>query len=77
MGTTAPTTAAVETAASAATVTAAAALRKCSRRAKQRHRSDCREEKPQTSGPFHVCDLHPTTSQAARAAGTSKPFYIN
>jgi hypothetical protein len=77
MGTTASTTAAVEAAASATTVTTAATLRERSRRAKQRHRSDCREEKLQTSGLIHVWYLHPTACQAVRAAGTPKPFYIN
>jgi hypothetical protein len=77
MRATASTTAAVRAAATSATVTATAMLRKCGRRAKQRHRSDCSEEKPNTSGPFHVCTLHPTTSQAMRAAGTPEPFYSN
>jgi hypothetical protein len=75
---TASATTAVETAAPAATtVTATTTLRKCSRRAKQRHRSDCREENLKISGPVHGCYLHPTTSQAARAAGTPRPFYTN
>ena len=75
---TATTSADVEAAASATTtVTATTTLCECSRRAKQRHRSDCREENLKISGPVHGCYLHPTTSQAARAAGTPRPFYIN
>jgi hypothetical protein len=77
MSTTASTTAAVKAAASATTVTTTTTLRKCSRRAKQRHCSDCGEKKLQTSGPVHGCYLHPTASQAVRAAGTQKPFYTN
>jgi hypothetical protein len=71
-------TTAVEAAASpATTVTATTPLRECSRRAKQCHRSDCREENLKISGPVHGCYLHPTTSQAARAAGTPRLFYTN
>jgi hypothetical protein len=77
MSTTASTTAAVKAAASATTVTTTTTLRNCSRRAKQRHWSDCSEKKLQTSGPIHVWYLHPTASEAVRAAGTPKPFYIN
>jgi hypothetical protein len=72
----ASTTATVE-AASSTTVTATTTLRECSRRAKQRHRSDCREENLKISGPVHGCYLHPTTSQTVQAAGTPRPFYIN
>src|SRR5271156_6682820 len=69
---------AVEAAASSATaVTATTALRKCSRRAKQRQRSEYREDNLETSGPIHVCALHPNTSQAMRAARSPNPFYIN
>lgn len=74
---TASATAAMEATASTTTVTATTTLCECSRRAKQRHRSDCREENLKISGPVHGCYLHPTTFQAARAAGTPKPFYIN
>jgi hypothetical protein len=75
--TAASTTTAVEATASATAMTATTTLREGSRRAKQRHRSDCSEEKLWTSGPFHVCYLHPTTSLAVRAAGTPKPFYTD
>ena len=73
--TTAPATA-VE-AASATAVTATTMLRKCSGRANQRHGRDCCEEYLESSGPKHVCDLQPTTSQEVRAARSPKPFYIN
>jgi hypothetical protein len=73
----ASTTSAVEAAASATTVPTATALRERSRRAKQRHRSDCGEEKLKISGLFHGCYLHRATSQSVRAAGTPRPFYIN
>lgn len=69
-------TAAVETAASTTTaMTATTTLRKCSRRAKQRQRSEYGEDNLERSGPIHVCDLHPITSQAMRAARSPKPFY--
>jgi hypothetical protein len=74
---TASTTAAVEAASSATAMTATTTLREGSRRAKQRHRSDCSEENLETSGPNHDCDLHPTTSPTVRAAGTPEPFYTN
>jgi hypothetical protein len=75
---TATSTATVEaTAASATTVTATTTLRKCSRRAKQRQRSEYREDNLETSGPIHVCNLHPTTSPTVRAARSPKPFYTN
>jgi hypothetical protein len=75
VGATASTTTAVKAAATSTTVTTTAMLRKCGRRAKQRQRSNCSDEKLETSGPSHVCTLHPTTSQAMRAAGTPEPFY--
>jgi hypothetical protein len=65
------------TAASATAMTATTTLRECSRGAKQRYWSECREENLETSGPNHVCYLHPTTSPTVRAAGTSKSFYTN
>ena len=74
---TASTAAAVEATASSTTVTAATALSERSRRAKQRHRSDCGEEKLKIRGLFHDYYLHRTTSQSVRAAGTPRPFYIN
>ena len=70
-------TTAVEAAASTSTVTTTTTLRKCSRRAKQRQRSEYREDNLETSGPIHVCALHPNTSQAMRAARSPNPFYIN
>jgi hypothetical protein len=73
---TAATTASVKaTAASATAMTATTTLRERSWGAKQRHGSKCSEENLETSGPNHVCYLHPTTSPTMRAAGTSKPFY--
>jgi hypothetical protein len=72
------TTTAVEAAASATTaMTAATTLRERSWGAKQRHGSKCSEENLETSGPNHVCYLHPTTSPTMRAAGTPKPFYTS
>jgi|HubBroStandDraft_6_1064221.scaffolds.fasta_scaffold218985_3 hypothetical protein len=65
------------TATSATAVTATTALRKCSGRAKQRQRSEYREDNLETSGPIHVCNLHPTTSPTVRAARSPKPFYTN
>jgi hypothetical protein len=72
------TTATVEaTAASTTTVTPTATLRECGGRAKQRQRSEHREDNLETSGPIHVCNLHPTTSPTVRAARSPKPFYTN
>lgn len=71
------TTAVEATAASTAAMTATTTLRKCSGRAKQRQRSEHCENNLETSGPNHVCNLHPTTSPTMRAAGTPKPFYTN
>ena len=69
---------AVEAAASSATaVTATTTLRESSRRAKQRQSCEYREDNLETSGPIHVCTLHPNTSQAMRAARSPNPFYIN
>jgi hypothetical protein len=65
------------TAASAAAMTATTTLRKCSGRAKQRQRSEYCEDNLETSGPNHVCNLHPTTSPTVRAARSPKPFYTN
>jgi hypothetical protein len=70
-------TTAVEAAAPTAAMTATTMLRKCSRRAKQRQRCEYGKDNFETSGPIHVCNLHPTTSQATRAARSPKPFYIN
>lgn len=70
-------TAVEATAASTAAMTATTTLRKCSGRAKQRQRSEHCENNLETSGPNHVCNLHPTTSPTMRAAGTPKPFYTN
>jgi|SRR5580658_4979034 hypothetical protein len=74
---TATTTAAVEAAPSATAMTATTMLREGSWRAKQRYCSESSEENLETSGPNHVCDLHPTTSPTMRAAGTPEPFYTN
>ncbi len=74
---TSPATAVEATTAPTTTVTATTVLRKCSGRTNQRHGRDCCEEYLETSGPKHVCDLQPTTSQEARAARSPKPFYIS
>jgi hypothetical protein len=74
---TAASTTSVEAAASTAAMTPATMLRERCRRVNQRHRSKYCEENLETSGPKHVCDLHPTASQAVRAARSPKPFYIN
>src|SRR5271155_2322553 len=67
----------VEAATAATAVTATTTLRESSRRAKQRQSCEYREDNLETSGPIHVCTLHPNTSQAMRAARSPNPFYIN
>ena len=74
--TTASTTA-VEAAATSTTMTATTMLRERTRRAEQRHGSDCAKQNLEESGPVHVCYLHPTATQEVRAARTLGPFYIN
>jgi hypothetical protein len=74
---TASTTTAVEAATTPTTVTTATTLRERSRRAKQRHGSDCAKQNLEESGPVHGFNLHPATTQEVRAARTPKPFYNN
>jgi hypothetical protein len=75
---TASTTTAVEAATTTpTTVTTATALRERSRRAQQRHGSDCAKHNLEESGPVHGFNLHPATTQEVRAARTPKPFYNN
>ena len=70
-------TTAVEAAATSTTMTATTMLRERTRRAEQRHGSDCAKQNLEESGPVHVCYLHPTATQEVRAARTLGPFYIN
>jgi len=63
-------TAVEATTAAPAAVTAATTLRERSRRAKQRHRSDCAKQNLEESGPVHGCNLHPATTQKVRPART-------
>jgi hypothetical protein len=59
------------------TVTTATALRERSRRAQQRHGSDCAKHNLEESGPVHGFNLHPATTQEVRAARTPRPFYTS
>ena len=70
--TAASSTATVETSATATTaVTAATVLRERSRRAEQRHGSECAKYNFKERGLRHVHYLHQITSQVVQAAGSS------
>jgi hypothetical protein len=70
--TAAATAATVESTAATTAVTATTVLRERSRRAQQRHGSECAKDNFKERGLRHVYYLHQITSQVVQAAGSSE-----